>query len=53
MLKRLEEKETPLGLLFVTVRIIVEMIEGKCESGNAVKVISKRFRGDCQCSGYE
>ena len=27
MLKRLEEKETPLGLLFVTVRIIVEMIE--------------------------
>ena len=27
MLKRLEEKGTPLGLLFVTVRIIVEMME--------------------------
>ena len=27
MLKRLEGKETPLALLFVTLRIIVEMME--------------------------
>ena len=40
MPKRLEEKNAQLGLLFVTVRIIVEMMEGKYESESAVTVIS-------------